>query len=82
MSPEGLSVKEVKRFIPEGNLRKQIPYWVHLSILCFIQSVPQRVLEKPISAAETKMPKCLVVWMDGWMGGDILPPSIFLFFNV
>ena len=45
---------------PEGNLRKQVPNGVHLSILCFIQSVSWRVLEMSISATETKLPKCFI----------------------
>ena len=53
--------------------------------LCFIQLVLETEVERPISASETKMPKCFIVWMDwwmdGWMGGDFIPPSIFLIFK-
>ena len=43
-----------------------------------------------ISATETKMPKCFIVWIDGrvdgWvdgrMGGDFVPPSIFSFLSM
>ena len=64
----------------EGNLRKaDIPYGVHLSILCFIQSVPWRVLEMSISDFETKKPICFMVWMGGWV--VIFYPSIFFIFK-
>ena len=37
-----------------------------------------------ISASEKKNAKmfyCVDGWVDGWMGGDFLPPSIFLIFK-
>ena len=40
-------------FIPQRVSAKAGPEGVHLSILCFIQLVPGRVLEIPISADET-----------------------------
>ena len=55
-------------FPPKG-AAKQNPYGVHLSILCFIRLVPGTVLERPISPSETKLSKCFIAWMDGWVGG-------------
>ena len=33
------------------------------------------------SASTRRGAKRRVVWMDGWMGGDLLPPQIFLIFK-
>ena len=56
-------------FIPRREPAKAEPEGVHLNILCFIQLVRRRVIEMPISANETKMPKCFIAWVDGWVGG-------------
>ena len=76
-------------FIPRRESGKQIPYGIHLSILYFIQFVPGMLPKTPISPAETKIPKCFIVWMggwvdgwmDGWKGCDFSPLSIFLIFK-
>ena len=72
-----------KTFIPQRESAKQIPYGVHLSILYFIQFVPGRLPKTPISPAETKMPKCFIVWMDGWVDGLwFFTPFDFPYFQV
>ena len=61
-------LKILQMFYPPKGICVADPVWGPIDF-SYVLSVPSREQETLISAAETKMPKCFIVWMDGRVDG-------------
>ena len=80
------SIMFFKQFIPRWELRKQNPYGVQLFLLIFyIELLSRKVFwcfkNTNIYPHFWKPEIALLWWVGGWVGYDILPPSILFFFK-